>query len=202
MQDGRRACAPSGTRRSRHCVPQSSRPSWHGHRPRTTCCASAYSIWRRRLFAGRVLSSLPRPRRQRSCPPQGEEQGTATQAPSHVGLAQQRGHQGGWPDLQGKQPDCEGAASRLACQARRSGWKRSRRSRRGRAIAMWLSGARRAPGFARCKTPDDPFVSLSERVRVPASSSSLPCGRSTIRRLAWADLMVGRTTVNFALSST
>jgi len=27
-------------RRSTHCVPQSSRPSWHGHRPRTTCCAS------------------------------------------------------------------------------------------------------------------------------------------------------------------
>jgi|SRR6476469_88115 len=46
MQNGRRAGAPSGTRRSRHYVPQLSRPGWHGHRPRTTCCASAYSIWR------------------------------------------------------------------------------------------------------------------------------------------------------------
>jgi len=49
---------------------------------------------------------------ERSCPPQGEEQGAEIQASSNVGLAQQRDHQDGWPDLQGKQPDCEGAASR------------------------------------------------------------------------------------------
>jgi len=41
-----------------------------------------------------------------------KEQGAEIQASSHVGLAQQRDHQDGWPDLQGKQPDCEGAASR------------------------------------------------------------------------------------------
>ena len=39
---------------------QSSRPSWHGHRPRTTCCASAYSTWKRRLLVRRVPPSLLR----------------------------------------------------------------------------------------------------------------------------------------------
>ena len=35
-----------------------------------------------------------------------------SQASSHVGLVQQRDHKRGWPDLQGKQSDREGAASR------------------------------------------------------------------------------------------
>jgi hypothetical protein len=49
---------------------------------------------------------------QRNCPPQGEEQGAAIPTSSNVGLVQQRDRKRGRPDLQGKQSDREGAASR------------------------------------------------------------------------------------------